>query len=68
MRCCGLLCEEQAAIVATGFAKEFLVRGGCWGRRILGFPFHMRLTVGAFCEAFANVDVFYLDSYLPELS
>lgn len=25
MRRCGLLCEEQAAIVATGFAKEFLV-------------------------------------------
>lgn len=60
MRRCGLLCEEQAAIVATGFAKEFLIRGGCWGRRVLDFPFHMHLTVGAYCasEVFVNVDRF----------
>lgn len=70
MRCCGLLCEEQAAIVATSFAKEFVILGGCWRRRgYLIFPFHIHLTVGAYCagEVFVNVD-FYLDTYLFKLS
>ena len=61
MRCCGLLCEEQAAIVATGFAKEFLILGGCRRRPgYLIFPLHMHLTVGAYCasEVFVNVDTF----------